>query len=268
MNLFCAVFAAFCLVFRASQITPAPTVTPTPTPVPIAWPARIPILLYHYVEYVEDKGDTIRQSLNITPYTFDKQLQTLVDAGYTFLTAKDLGELFDGKITKLPEKSVLITFDDGYRDFYTDVYPILQKYNAKATVYVIAGFVYHRNYMTEAQLKEIAASGLVDVGAHTVHHVGLTNADKKTEKKEVEESKKILEDILGTSVVSFAYPDGSYDDYAIQAVRDAGFTTAVSTKPGIENGIINRYALFRLRSGGRIGETLLQYFNQKTFKSW
>ncbi len=245
-----------------------PTAVMIPTPTPIQWPVRIPILMYHYVEYVADKGDTIRQSLNITPYTFEKQLQTLADAGYTFLTASDMGTLFDGKKHTLPAKAIVITFDDGYRDFYTDVYPLLQKYHAKATVYVIAGFVDYKNYMTEAQLRELASSGLVDIGAHTVHHVGLQYTDQKTVKKEVEESKSLLEGMLGVPVVSFAYPDGSYDDSAISAVKNAGFTTAVSTRPGIENGVENRYALFRLRSGGRIGETLLQYFNQKTFKSW
>lgn len=256
------------LFIRKPQNYTTLTTALTPTPPPMHWPVRIPILMYHYVEYVEDKGDTIRQSLNITPYTFEKQLQTFVDAGYTFFTAKDIGELFDGKQHILPQKSVVITFDDGYRDFYTDVYPLLQKYHAKATVYVIAGFVDYKNYMTEAQVKEVAASGLVDVGAHTVHHVGLKYADKKTVKKEVEESKKMLEDMLGVPVISFAYPDGSYDDDVVQMVKNAGFTTAVSTSPGIEQGVENRYALFRLRSGGRIGETLLQYFTQKTFKSW
>ncbi len=267
MKLFCTVFAAVCLAFSGLHTSPPVSSPQIPTPTPIVWPVRIPVLLYHYVEYVEDKGDTIRQSLNITPYTFDKQIQTLAHAGYTFLTAKDLGELIDGRGI-LPEKPVVITFDDGYRDFYTDVFPILKKYHAKATVYMIAGFVGYKNNLTEEQLRELASSGLVDVGAHTMHHVGLRYMDRKTVKKEVEESKEFLEGMLGTPVVSFAYPDGSYDDAAIQVVKQAGFTTAVSTSPGIENGAGNRYALFRLRTGGRVGETLLQYFTQKTFTSW
>src|SRR5579872_6944586 len=58
---------------------------------------RVPVLMYHYVEYVKDKRDTIRQSLDVVPATFDEQLKTLKDAGYTFMTAKDLGEVLDGK---------------------------------------------------------------------------------------------------------------------------------------------------------------------------
>lgn len=267
MNVLCSAFAALCLLFSSSQKIPPQPVS-TPTPMPLVWPVRLPVLLYHYVEYVEDTGDTIRQSLNISPYTFEKQIQTLVNAGYTFLTAKEVGELFDGTRRVLPEKPVLITFDDGYRDFYTDVFPILKKYNAKATVYMIAGFVDYKNNLTETQIRELAASGLVDIGAHTVHHIGLKQASLALVEKEVTESKQILEDLIGSSVVSFAYPNGEYDDTVATVVRQAGFTTAVTTKPEIENGRENRFSLFRLRTGGRSGEALLQYLGQQTFKSW
>lgn len=272
MKLFCTVFAAICLFFNITQpYTSASTSNAafaTPMSPKITWPVRLPILMYHYVEYVEDKGDTIRQSLNISPYIFDGQVKTLVDAGYTFLTAKDVGELFDTTGARLPEKSVLITFDDGYRDFYTDVFPILKKYSVKATVYMIAGYVDYKNNMTEKQLKEIAASGLVDIGAHTVHHVGLKHMLPQEVEKEVTGSKKILEELIGSPVVSFAYPNGEYDDAAITVVKQAGFTTAVGTKPGIENGIENRFSLFRLRTGGRVGEALLHYLTQTDFKPW
>jgi peptidoglycan/xylan/chitin deacetylase (PgdA/CDA1 family) len=151
------------------------------------------------------------------------------------LTAKDLGELFAGKGI-LPAKPVVLTFDDGYRDFYTDVFPVLKKYNAKATVYMIAGFVGYKNNLTDAQLKELAVSGLVDIGAHTVHHVGLTHGSSPMIEQEVTEGKKILEIMTGQPVVSFAYPNGEYDDVVATVVRQAGYTTAVSTKPGIETG--------------------------------
>lgn len=244
-----------------------PYVTPTSTPTPTPLLGRIPILMYHYVEYVKDKGDTIRQSLDTTPYTFEQQLATLKDNGYTFLTAKDFGEIVDGK-RALPKRPVLLTFDDGYRDFYTDVFPLLQKYQAKATVYMIAGFVGYKNNMTEEQLKEVAQSGLVDVGAHTVHHVELTSVDRKTAEKELRDGKAILESLLGMPVVSFAYPDGKYNEAVTELLTLAGYTTAVTTTPGIINGETNRFTLLRLRPGGRTGEVLLQYFDQSSFRSW
>lgn len=248
---------------RVSTPYVIPTSTPTPTPLV----GRIPILMYHYVEYVKDKGDTIRQSLDTTPYTFEQQLATLKDNGYTFLTAKEFGEIIDGKRI-LPKRPVLLTFDDGYRDFYTDVFPLLQKYQVKVTVYMIAGFVGYKNNMTEEQLKEVAQSGLVDVGAHTVHHVELTSVDRKTAEKELRDGKAILESLLGMPVVSFAYPDGKYNEAVTELLMLAGYTTAVTTTPGIINGETNRFALLRLRPGGRTGEVLLQYFDQSSFRSW
>ena len=228
---------------------------------------RIPILMYHYVEYVQDKGDTIRQSLDITPYTFEQEIKTLADNGYTFLTAKDLGNALDGIYTP-PTKSVILTFDDGYRDFYTDAYPILKKYHAKATMYMIAGFVGYRNYMTEAQLKEIAADGLIDIGAHTVHHMSLKQAPIDEVRKELTDGKKMIEDLIHMPVVSFAYPNGSFDDVAIHEVFASGYTTAVTTQPGSEENPTNRFKLFRIRPGGTVGNALIQRMEAKNISMY
>jgi peptidoglycan/xylan/chitin deacetylase (PgdA/CDA1 family) len=81
----------------------------------------------------------------------------------------------------------------------------------------------------------------------------------KTLQSEVAESKKILEDMIGKPVVSFAYPYGAFDVPAIEAVHQAGFTSAVSTVPGIEQKQTQRYFLYRLRPGGRTGEALLSW---------
>jgi peptidoglycan/xylan/chitin deacetylase (PgdA/CDA1 family) len=219
---------------------------------------RVPILMYHYVEYVKDKGDTIRQSLDITPYTLEQEIITLKNAGYTFLTNSELTQILDGA-KRLPNKPILLTFDDGYRDFYTDAYPILKKYNVQATEYLIAGWTGYPNNMTEAQIKEIAADGLVEIGAHTVHHTWLKGLPLKTVQYEVVESKKILEAMIGKPVTSFAYPYGAFDLAAVNAVAQAGFTSAVTTVPGIDQPQIHRYFLYRLRPGGRTGESLLSW---------
>lgn len=222
---------------------------------------RVPILLYHYVEYVKDKGDTIRQSLSLSPYTFEEELATLRDAGYTFMTAGEVADALSGKIM-LPEKPIVLTFDDGYRDFYTDVYPILKKYRVKATAYIIAGFLGYPNNMTAWQVKEIADEGLVEIGAHTVNHAWLKGLPSERLTYEVDTGKKILEDLTGRAVVSFAYPYGAFDVPAIQVIADAGFTSAVSTVPGADQYQISRYFLYRLRPGGKTGEALLSWLSQ------
>jgi peptidoglycan/xylan/chitin deacetylase (PgdA/CDA1 family) len=222
---------------------------------------RIPILIYHYVEFVQDRRDTIRQSLNITPPVFEAQVKTLINDGYTFMTAAELGQVMDNSIN-LPEKPVILTFDDGHADFATNVLPILKKYKIKATAYIISGFINKLDFMTEKQIQEVISSGLVDIGAHTVHHVSLNEKLTGIVWDEVIRSKISLQNGYQIRVVSFAYPNGSFDQQTIDEVKKAGFTTAVSTIPGIMQTGNNRYFLYRIRPGNLTGEELLQHLQE------
>ncbi len=228
---------------------------------------RVPILLYHYVEYVQDKKDTIRQSLDITPNVFESQVQTLREAGYSFMTAKDLAAVLDGKAF-LPPKPILLTFDDGHWDLDTVVLPILEKYQVKATAYIISGFIGGSDFMTPQQLEDVIGSGLVEIGAHTVHHFALKGLPFSVATTEIAQSKADLENTYHIHVVSFAYPSGSFDEQAIQLVKQAGYATAVSTIPGVEQNQLNRYFLYRLRPGYRTGQDLLEYLGQETFRPY
>lgn len=221
----------------------------------------VPILLYHYVEYVKDPGDTIRKSLNIVPYTFEQEVKTLKDAGYTFVTTSDVAEALDDEKT-LPSKSVVLTFDDGYRDLYTDVFPILKKYQVKAVAFIVPNFLDRPNNLTTWQLKEIARSGLVEIGAHTMDHTYLSGLPLQRVKYEIEQSKKYLEKLLGIQIVSFAYPYGAFDNATIDIVKKAGFTSAVTTISGKFAQDINRFFLYRIRPGGRVGAALINLLNQ------
>lgn len=228
---------------------------------------RVPILLYHYVEYVQDKNDIIRQSLNINPEIFEEQIKALISGGYTFMTAKELADVLDGK-QQLPKKPILLTFDDGHWDVATDILPILEKYHVKATAYIVPGFTGDPDFMTKAQVKKVISSRLVEIGAHTVHHVSLAEKLLPVVKDEVEGSKKMLERDYRIHVYSFAYPNGAFDEQAVQIVKDAGFLTAVSTIPGIQESVNNRYFLYRIRPGRRTGEALLQHLEQNFFQAY
>ena len=228
---------------------------------------RLPVLLYHYVEYVKDKGDKIRQSLNIEPHIFEKQVQTLQDDGYTFITAKDASEIIDGK-RMIPEKPIILSFDDGYWDFYTDVFPIITKYKVKAVAYVVPGFIGNSNSMSVSQLKEVAKSPYVEIGAHTMNHVWLRGIRKEQAEHQIKKSKKALEEELGIPIYSFAYPYGAFDEQVIKIVEEAGFASAVSTVSGIEVTRDNRFFLYRLRPGARTGEILLDFLKQNSFTAY
>lgn len=226
---------------------------------------HIPILTYHYVEYPKDARDTIRQSLNIYPYTFEAQLKTLLSGGYTFMTMADVADVIDGKKT-LPSKPVVLTFDDGYGDFYTDVFPILKKYKeVKAVAYVVPGFLDHPNYLTTSQVKEIASYSHIELGAHTMHHVYLKDMPALLAQREIVASKYALEDIIHKAVVSFAYPYGAFDNNSIELVKKANFRTAVSTIAGLGASATNRYFIFRVRPGYMTGQELMNFLNHPPY---
>jgi len=227
---------------------------------------RVPILLYHYVEYVSDKKDTTRQSLDISPYVFEQQVKTLHDAGYTFMTASQLADAINKK-RELPGKPVLLTFDDGHWDVDTVILPILKKYHAKATAYLISGFLNGSDFLTDAEVKDLINSHLIEIGAHTVHHISLKGVLQPVVVYEVNQSKQALEKNYYIKVVSFAYPDGAFDQQAIDDVKAAGYTSAVSTIPWTTQSAQNRFFLFRLRPGYRTGQELINYLNQNSFKS-
>jgi peptidoglycan/xylan/chitin deacetylase (PgdA/CDA1 family) len=223
----------------------------------LATTIRVPILMYHYIEHVADKHDTMREKLDITPEVLEGQVKELKAAGYTFLTESDLASILDKK-KEAPLKPILLTFDDGYRDFYTNAFPILKKYQAKSTEYIISGFIGRPNNMTLSQLLEISSSGLVEIGAHTQHHIDLQHAPFKQAKEEILGSKTQLEKLLHVPVMSFAYPGGRYNIQSVGIVKDAGFTTAVTTHPGIGASSDNRLTLLRLRPGSRSGRDLIK----------
>ncbi len=218
---------------------------------------HLPILIYHYVEHVRDRKDTIRMSLDILPETFEKQIKTLQDSGYTFINMSDVADILDN-IKPAPPKPVVLTFDDGYEDFYFDVLPILKKYNVKAVAYIVSGFIDRPNYMTSAELTSVAQSGLVEIGAHTAHHLGLASLNENSAKIEINTSKIQLEQKLGVPITAFAYPYGSFNLSTIALVKEAGFRTAASTVAGTTIGNQDRFFAFRIHPGISVGEGLLK----------
>lgn len=184
------------------------------------------ILMYHYIN--NDPTGRVKR-LAVRPEIFEAQVEYLFSQGYSFIT---LGEAMQqyAATTTLPifEKTVALTFDDGFRSFYTDAFPVLKKYNIPASIFVITSDVGKRGNVTWDMLKELRDSGLVEIGSHTVKHKNLTKITNDSLKSELVESKKILEKELGIEIKTLAYPFGVYNFTTEQAARDAGYLGAVS----------------------------------------
>ena len=217
---------------------------------------KVPILMYHYVEYNENKEDFKRDQLNIEPHIFEQQIETFIKNDYRFITADELTTLVkSNKATT--DKYVVLTFDDGYRDFYTDVLPILKKYNVKATLYIIYNFLDKENYLYKWQVDEIIETKLVEIGSHTLNHMYLKGINQGMVIDEIVTSKSEIEKTFNIKVNSFAYPYGAYNDFAAQQVETSKYTNAVTTDLGIIANKDNLFELKRIRPGYNTNQSLI-----------
>jgi len=210
--------------------------------------AEIPIIIYHYVEIVTDERDFIRKGLSITPATFQSQIKTLKVKGYQTFFVRDIPGIIKGQI-RVNKKPVSLNFDDGYADFYSDVFPIIKKENIKVTVYIVPQFIGHLNYMTKEQIYEIIASGLVEIGSHTNWHVDLPSVSLERAKAEIIDSKTFLDQEFKIKVETFCYPYGYYNETIANLVKSSSYTAAVSEVYGTTQSIDNLYFLSRIRVG-------------------
>lgn len=216
---------------------------------------KIPIVMYHYVEQVKDPGDFIRKSLNINPSIFEQQIKNLKENGYGDYFVKDVPDLLNGNIN-YASNSAILTFDDGYEDFYTVVFPLLKKYNMRATIYIVYNFIGRKGFLTESEIRELIESDLVEIGSHALDHIALKSVNTSTAREQIFESKKKLEDRFGIKVKTFAYPYGSFDSRAEEFVKEASYSAAVSVIPGSLQSQDNLFFLSRIRPGLFMGGTV------------
>lgn len=130
-----------------------------------------------------------RDVLSITPDEFEEQMKYLRDNGYASVSLDTLYAALK-KQTTLPSKPVILTFDDGYIDFYYNAYNILRNYGLSATVFIPTGLVGQPSYLTWPQIREMHSSGVINFGAHTVHHYNLPSVSEDTALAELQDSKK------------------------------------------------------------------------------
>jgi len=221
------------------------------------WP--VPILMYHYIE--EPTASTSLTNLYTRPAVFEAHLVALKNDCYQTILASELGRaMMTGRA--VPTRSIVLTFDDGYEDMYTNVFPLLKKYNLKATMYIIVNALDTPGYLTREQIKEMSASNQVEIAAHTFNHPDLRKLNYKKDWDEIAGSKKALEHIIGRPVYSFAYPYGFFGQREEEICRQAGYLTCASTYPGEVQTFEQRFSLYRLRPGYRFGFELTYWLQQ------
>jgi peptidoglycan/xylan/chitin deacetylase (PgdA/CDA1 family)/glycosyltransferase involved in cell wall biosynthesis len=197
---------------------------------------EVPILLYHRI--ITDSAQAGKHGTYVTLRQLEEHFKYLKRNNYTPITFKDISLInrFD------PDKKyVILTFDDGYRDNYTLLTPLLDKYKFKAVIYVVTDKAENswdlkdegRTFplLTREQILEMSRHG-VEFGAHTMNHVDLTQVGIEEAWKEITGSKKYLQDLLGKDVKTFAYPYGKVNEAVKELVRKAGFKYGIGTVDG------------------------------------
>lgn len=199
---------------------------------PQATQARVPILMYH------DVLSEPEVFFDLVPEQFEDHLKTLKENGFNAISLDQLMQhLRTG--APLPEKPVVLSFDDGYAGHYEHVFPLLQKYQMPGVFFVfpgkVDGDIVGRSTLTWDQVKEMAEDPLITIASHSVTHPPdlreLSDADLAYE---MTESKRRLEEIIGQPVHYFSYPAGHYDQQVAHAAADAGYLAAFTMRQSNE----------------------------------
>lgn len=204
----------------------------------------LPIVMYHSVNPVTRPEIRL---LIVSPETFQRQIRFLKSHHYNVLPLKSVATLIKER-KKIPSKTIAITFDDGYKDNYIYAFPILKKYHLPATIFIITNEVGRSDRLSWDEIKEMQDSGMITFGSHTLGPEPLINIKSQEDlKKQIFDSKKILEEKLNSRIDAFSYPEGRFNDKIKQLVADAGYKLAVAGNPGKKFANDDIFALKRLR---------------------
>ena len=197
------------------------------------------VLMYHSIGY-EKNND-----LKIPKEQFKEQMKYLKNNGYNTLTIKEFYDFLT--VNKpIPEKSLLITFDDGYLDNYKYAFPILKEYGLRATFFIVTNTIdKDSNCLNSAQLKEMDFYGM-DIQSHTLNHEELNKLSYERQLKTLKDSKEKLEELLGKNVYSIAYPYGKYNENTIKAANTSGYKLGFTTGGRVVNKNTGIYKLRRI----------------------
>lgn len=204
-------------------------------------PYQVPILVYHsFGPALAKKESKMQLHYRITTTMFEAQMKYLYDNGYHPISFSTYVDSLKNN-TKLPDKAVVLTFDDGWKTQYKYAVPILEKYNFTATFFIISNMM-SAPYMNLTELKDLVAHGF-DIESHTQTHKMLPTLSSKKLTIELVESKKTLEDKLGIKINTIAYPNYKQNTVVRNAVKNAGYLGARAGWNNFKNSTDHVYEL-------------------------
>lgn len=204
-------------------------------------PEGFPILEYHMVR---DEAPEDAREYAVPVEEFKEQLDYLQSEGYTTVTLLEYMKAKKGKFT-MPEKPVVLTFDDGYDDNYQTLLPLLEERGMKAVVFMVTNDIGRPGYLTWDQLRDMEKRG-IELGSHTANHQPLTTLEPQMREDELRLSKLLMEWNGLKTVFSFSYPNGAYDEELPELLRKNEYLAAVTGDAGLNNMQTDPYLLQRV----------------------
>jgi len=219
----------------------------------------VPVLMYHRICDLSERQarSPLLRDLSVSPRDFERQVKYLSDHGFAFLRADQIADAL-ARHTPLPEKAVALTMDDGYKDNFEYAFPILRKYHAAATIFLVTATVDTPNHLA---WDDVAVMRRQDVGygSHTVHHCDLTDLPPVQLDYELQESKRVLEARLTEPITGIAYPSGACNAIVVARTRLASYRAGWKKGGGPVQPGAEPYLLPRVRVRG---DTTAEEFKQ------
>lgn len=218
---------------------------------------KVPALLYHKIDF--PTADVKIRGAFTVPHKFERQVSYLKRKGFEFYTASELIKFYRAN-GEFPSKAIAITFDDGWKDNYRHAFPVLKKYGAKATIFLVTSCIGQttdrvtaegegpREHLSENDILEMSEAG-IEFASHSLSHNLFNQISEEEIESEVAGSKKIIENLTQKECSVFAYPAGFFTDFAKEAIEKAGYEAAFSTCYGAEDEFdiysLNRVEILR-----------------------
>lgn len=204
---------------------------------------EVPIIMYHRV--TQDDSQKGAYGTYVTVERLEEHFQTIKRMGLNPITFSELDKIGLEHRFNHGKRYIILTFDDGYQDNFDLLLPLLKKYQFKAVIYAVTGTDHNRwdvehptkpdqrfELMSHQTMRDIDQSGYVEIGGHTLSHPKLAELDENEQRKEIEQNKTELENLLGRELTTFAYPYGNHNQQTKQLAKQAGYTFTVATDSG------------------------------------
>ncbi|MFA5389544.1 MAG: polysaccharide deacetylase family protein [Candidatus Omnitrophota bacterium] len=221
----------------------------------------VPVIMYHKIS-----GTGAESRLNVSPESFKRQMRFLKDHNYNIVSLEGLEELV--KKNNFPNKTIAVTFDDGYEDNYLNAYPVLKELDIPATIFIAPALIGTDGYLSWDQVREMSGSGIITIGSHTMSHIWLPGQAEQKLDSEIRDSKRSIEGHIGSGINTFSYPLGGFDKNVRKKVIEAGYKIAAATNPGKKYPRHDLFAMKRLRISRSSDNLAVFWFETSGFYTW